>query len=121
MNNPENLFNIAIGVAIFIYALMYRYGYFRGKQNSRFRKIINMDEFLFPNLNEEIAHRADILSFWVCSFMAVLIVLNGIESALTSIIPNISMIFIVISFPGVLILRIIYILVKKNKSKNTGK
>jgi hypothetical protein len=111
----KNLINLAIAFVMLLYALMFRYGYFRGKQNNKYRKTINLDEILFPGLDENLAHRVDLICFWVVLCMTMLTAINGGMSALFTSVPNVSMIFLVIAFPGVMIFRFFYICVKRKK------
>lgn len=109
----ENLFSIGIGYGIVIYGLMFRDGWFRGKKNNRYRKMFNFDDAFFPGLDEKKGQKADTICFRVSVLMGILLALNGVLSAFFSMIPNIGMIFVIISFPGLMIFRFIYLFVNK--------
>ena len=53
----DNIANVLFVGVILIIALMYRFGVFRGKLNTRFNKIINLDEVVFPGLEKSLADR----------------------------------------------------------------
>ncbi|MBK6880618.1 MAG: hypothetical protein IPN65_03360 [Elusimicrobia bacterium] len=109
----ENIFSVGIGYGIVIYGLMFRDGWFSGKKNDRYRKIFSFDDVFFPGLDEKKGEKADTICFRVSVLMGILLALNGVLSAFFRAIPNIGMIFIVVSFPGLMIFRFIYLFFKK--------
>jgi len=111
--NVDVIGDLGLGFSIFIYALMYKYGYFRGKQNNRLRKIINMDDVIFGGVDEMLAKKADTICFWICTLMACLVAANGILIATLKIF-NISMILVLTAFPGAAIFRLAFIYFKRS-------
>lgn len=114
MKNTEHLFNLVFGFGLLIYALMFKYGYFRGKQNNRFNKILNMDELIFPTVTEEISQQADKICFKVAALMALLTALNGVLSYEYGV-ENYSFVFFVVAFPGLMFFRTVFLYIKTKK------
>jgi hypothetical protein len=113
----DRIATLILPAAILGVALMYRFGVFRGRLNSRFNKIINLDEVIFPGLEKDLADRADILCFWICITAAALMVINSVLSALFPSIPNVGLIYLLVSLPGAVLFRLIYFYKKTKRSR----
>jgi len=108
--------SFALGIVLMAYAFMFKEGVFRGQMNSRFKRIINWENLVAGPLPELFLQMLDVTSFWVISLMALFCVLNGILSYLFNV-PIISMLFVVVAFPGVMLFRLFLIFKAKPKSK----
>lgn len=102
MNN-EILLNALLGFFTFGLALMYRFGFFRIFLTK------DPDKFFFLEVDLKHYRRVDNICFWIVSFMALLVLLNSILAFYLHV-PIISMIFLVIAFPGTIIYRFLYII-----------
>lgn len=108
----ENLFNVILAFCVFIYALMFRYGYFSGKQSGPSR-VLGLDRLTGQSSNRKLCDKADRACFWITLTMAILTAANGIASFMLPRIPNISILFLFGAFPGAMVFWIVFVLFSK--------
>lgn len=107
MITDEHVLSFALGAAMIVYALMFKYGVFRGVENSTYKKIVNLEELLWGNLPENFGKGVDSISFWIALAMGIAIVANAILNLLFPTIPIVSMIFLLVALPGIMVARIL--------------
>ncbi|MFA5162762.1 MAG: hypothetical protein WC421_11035 [Elusimicrobiales bacterium] len=113
----ENFMSIIFGYGVMIYALMFKEGLFSGKLNTRFRKVVALEKLFFGTISESVISEADSICFKIAILMSIAIMLNGFVSLFWPLVPNISLAFAIVAFPGVMVFRMVYILYRKQREQ----
>lgn len=99
-----------LGLGIFYVGLLCRLGYYHG--GKKIFRTISIDGIFFPKVPEQLRNEADKKSFWICVVLSILTIINGL---LLSWVENISMVFLVLAFPGTFVFRVVFF-IKKSES-----
>jgi len=110
--------NLIIAFIIFLIGLIFLQGIWQ-KKGKIIKTFLNIDYLFFPDLKDRrILQTANQLAFMVCLLMALLTLLNGLLFLFSQSIPNVSAIFlfiaVILSWP----IRIVFILIYKERDFN---